>query len=326
MLSFGNQVVNDRYVISLRSPKTLISLLLFAQIMLFWLGEETTTTTTNDEPDRRRLQGSNVDPKTIVEKSRMVDIPWKNDGDTIDLIVNICKESMDTVFEVASQLQVNRVFIYSKCGIKTVSAAENDILLSKGITVYFRQLRNVGKEGHAWLHHMLRNNQTSSGEEVEEPMFADWSLFLQAKPHATVDIILNAYQHIQTLSENVNFVDLSQYHFTTCGRPVILDNSSQILSPQPRIQEYSRYWCPWHQEFVSSDPCSTAKISILGEFLASRALLLQQSPEQLKTLKTKFETTRTFKQESDSVRFGYFLERWWINILNATDSCSAVSK
>mmetsp|Transcript_10887 Transcript_10887/g.16743 ORF Transcript_10887/g.16743 Transcript_10887/m.16743 type:complete len:338 (-) Transcript_10887:16-1029(-) len=303
--------MNDNHAMSLRAPIILVALLICSSVML-WLGD-----TSNDELNHRRLQGSSIDPKTVEEKEPLV-LPWKDDGKTIDLIVSLCKESVKPILELAQEFQVNRVFLYSKCGQNLKPSVEKE-LMSKGIAVNFQKLSNIGRESHTWLNHMLRS--TTSSEE-EKP-FADWNLFIQAEPEVSIGSMLNAYNHVQSLDEDVNFADLSQYHSFICGRPVVLDESSKILTPQANVDDYNRYWCPWFQEFASYEvPCDTAKISLMGEFWASRDLMTQQAPKLLKALKLKFETTKTFREASDSVKLGHFLERYWINVLHAKDSCS----
>ncbi|GMI62386.1 hypothetical protein ScalyP_jg6311 [Parmales sp. scaly parma] len=84
----------------------------------------------------------------------------------LDIVISSCNENLTWLPLYEFVLNPRNVFVYEKCKTTT-----SHFSFSTSTRMYLT-LPNVGREGHTWLHHMLRTDL----------IFSEYTLFLQGSP------------------------------------------------------------------------------------------------------------------------------------------------
>jgi hypothetical protein len=207
----------------------------------------------------------------------------------LDMVVNQCDEDMGPVMQWADFLRIRKLYIYSKCNQPAPQAGNTPL--------FFGILPNVGREGHSWVTHLIR-------DDVD---WAEYTIFLQAGVECPLEMILRARmdleRHNQGTGNFYNFVDLYQYK----ARQIhCFQSIYHPCMPFPKSEV-----CGFHEEFKQNNStCETATVSLRGEFILRRDL-------QQRVNKTKLAILQTELAKSKDPRAGHFLERDWISVLGA---------
>ena len=244
---------------------------------------------------------------------------------TLDLVVSHCLESASTwLWNWTEQLEVSNLYIYNKCN-QSIHRMDCHSPNCYRLNTEQQSLPNVGREGHTWIHHILRNDVNHS----------TWTAFLQGNPeYALPEDILNVLhraQHMATSTKRnpttgpndvfFDFVDLQQY---VAKRQINQRHVSRAYKMRYAHQARLNFgWnttksCNYHERFKrTTQSCSTIpRFTFRGQFVASRDLLQtvrdthRPAMERLKD---------TLEGGPDSHGAGFWLERFWPQVLGAND-------
>ena len=242
-------------------------------------------------------------------------------GETLDLVISHCLESTSTwLWNWTQQLKVSNLYIYNKCN-QSIHRMNCHSSNCHHMNTNQQSLPNLGREGHTWIHHILRN-------DIEH---STWTAFLQGNPEyglpEDIQDVLNRAKDgastNQTTGSNSNvfdFVDLQQY----VAKRQINQRVSRAFKMRYAHQAKLNFgWntkktCDYHERFKrTTQSCSTIpRYTFRGQFVASGELL-----------KTVRDTHRpamerlqdTLEGGPDSHRVGFWLERFWPQVLGAND-------
>ena len=201
-----------------------------------------------------------------------------NRRDRVHLVVSHCHEGLGWVPAWVEALRVDRVFIYSKCKAPVAIGTREHVDVTR--------LANTGREGHSWLHHMLRRDVA----------FARQNVFVQGQHEVTLRRVLEALQEGQR--PFIDFQDTRVWQ-GSCFFPVCsVDLNAALLQPV-----YDR-WKP----VTASLPLDAIRCTLRGEFLVTdrdiHRLLQRHGRARLRKIKTDLE-------EYNNPVLGHALERMW---------------
>jgi hypothetical protein len=263
---------------------------------------------------KRRSLVARHDPKTVTPKvvvthlteSQRNEIMWVmesrkykayldliDEGYSTDMVVTICRDPIDKLVEWAKALKVRYLYFYSKCRIPK----PNLLTLVK---IRWHNLRNVGREGHSWLHHILRT-------DIDH---GDFNIFLQGKVESNLEAIVTARLAMSQLPHYppYDFVDFTQLRG---GKK----NSHYINQHIYRVGGNGKDLgiCAFHERFKSdpNEKCEDVRVSWRGEFIVTGDLLRQANRTKLENLKAELSL-------QNGPREGFYLERIWPSVLGAT--------
>jgi len=245
-----------------------------------------------------------------------------NNDFSLDMAIALCEEPIfEKIVDFAIQLKVKTLYVYSKCGQVYESKLMGDESNNRQVMVEFKSLINRGREGHTWIHHMLREDIT----------FAKWTLFLQStdmrddgihQPHTPFPRIvlatIIAYEHSEELQEDdTDFIDLSRFW----GSNTDISNSvicaprteqikSAFLQVKPQRWFYDRFKSDRDKSFEEA----AREMTLYGEFLVRNDLIHNLN-------RTKFEYIQSILGQKASPVWGHYVEKTWIGLLGASDSC-----
>lgn len=228
-----------------------------------------------------------------------------------DMVVALCRENTSHIVEFATALKIKSLYIYSKCGM---AIDLNETIRDPFDTVEVTELLNVGREGHSFLTHLLREDLHSER----------WTVFLQGQIEKTLQQVmlslLAAQQH-EAANDGTDFINL--YRVTPPNKGVFLSQPktvhSEFCTPMNihkfnlieahRMERYqSHRGSHKYLDFIGK------QIFLRGEFVAKNTLFGNLDQDKIRDIRQRLETERNPLE-------GHYLERFWISILGAADNC-----
>ena len=245
-----------------------------------------------------------------------------NNDFSLDMVIALCEEPIfEKMVDFALRLRVKKLYVYSKCGQIYESKLMGDESNNHQVMVEFQSLINRGREGHTWIHHMLHEDIT----------FAKWTLFLQStnmrdggihQPHTPFSRIvlatIIAYEHSEEMQQDdTNFIDLSRFW----GSNTVISNSL-ICAPRTddiKLEFFHLKPQRWFYDRFKSDKDKSYEeavheITLYGEFLVRNDLMHNLN-------RPSFEYIQSVLEKKTSPVWGHYLEKTWIGLLGASDSC-----
>jgi hypothetical protein len=224
------------------------------------------------------------------------------DDGSLDLIVSHCREDLQWLTKWTTALNVRNVHVYEKCG-QDASALQ----LSRLGQLHVTTLPNVGREGHTWLHHILR----------KDILFADWNVFVQGRTESHLNATETSLNTVKEPGATIDFVDLGQYDYLE--RHIGDEWNCYQYSFKNCDYSFKRLgWdakkvCDMHNYFRTSNrSCEDPMLTLRGEFLV-RGSLLRHGVNR-----SKLEEAIALASVSVDAPMGHFLERNWIEILSVS--------
>lgn len=210
---------------------------------------------------------------------------FEQDTQTMDMIVNHCKENITWVPVWMKALGIHNVYIYDKCGEPPSFSEYHNIQVL--------QLPNTGREGASWIHHMLR----------KDIKFANKNIFLQGNHEVSLTQLQEALYDINSQTETVDFCDFSRHPQRMFFiRGCFTDDGlcARYFDPKPI--------CDFHRVYASTGhDCKHAIPTVRGEFFVTSIDMLRYVSahgDKLETLAEKLN------KENNPV-LGHYLERCW---------------
>jgi hypothetical protein len=243
--------------------------------------------------------------------------------ESVDVVVSHCTEDLVKLNTILSKMYVpcRNLYIYCKCGqpsnyfwnatfhggakhpehttekgAATVVPVRVPSLKCEAVHIY--GLPNVGREGHTWLTHMLRN-------EREE---ATMVVFLQGGTEVQTSAVTKAIQML-TKNPQYDFVDLSQYRFRWFAvKNCLIWKGCELvnLTRSEFCQIVDRY-----KRLPSTNSCGAALTTLRGEFVVRSDLITAAKTT------TKLSELRDALSHENNPVLGHVLERTWVPILGA---------
>mmetsp|Transcript_27427 Transcript_27427/g.41527 ORF Transcript_27427/g.41527 Transcript_27427/m.41527 type:complete len:482 (-) Transcript_27427:85-1530(-) len=218
----------------------------------------------------------------------------------VDMVISVCEEDINRVMFFATRLKVKSVYIYSKCE----QAIElDDTVVKQFETVDITVLPNVGREGHSWLTHMLRDDLKPDR----------WSIFFQGQIEVNLFqarlAIISAHEHDQQ-NDGTTFIHMHRVQQGEFCHP--MDVSHYELYRFMRLYNLPRYQS--HQGRNNYLDFMGKQLVMRGEFVAKNSLFSKLDKEKILDIKARLEV-------ENCPREGYYLEALWVNVLGASDNC-----
>lgn len=196
----------------------------------------------------------------------------------VHLVVSHCHEGLGWVPGWVEALQVDRVFIYSKCRAPVVIGSRERVEVIR--------LPNTGREGHSWLYHMLRRDVS----------FAHQNVFVQGQHEVTLQRVREALQERQRAF--IDFEDRNVFHGSCFFSGGNTDLNTALLQPM-----YER-WKPPGENL----PLDAIWCTMRGEFLVTdrdmHRLLQRHGRARLRQIQADLE-------KANNPALGHVLERMW---------------
>ena len=200
--------------------------------------------------------------------------------DTLELVVSHCKESLEWVALWVQQLRICRVYVYNKCGTSVV------LRISANVNVI--ALPNVGREGHSWLHHILRTKKSFSGR----------SIFVQGKPEVLLTDVISA------ASSNKKSIMFHESNPSISKWPCIPDGIEP--NPPPGFTRRS-YLEALYANITGQAPTPSSWCSFRGEFMVTNQLMYNIK----RAHKDFLEHLYGLLSKNNDPNEGHMLERLW---------------
>lgn len=238
----------------------------------------------------------------------------------VDMVVSWCDEDVQRFQSFAIDLKVNRLYIYSKC--------QQNITLEDNFVAQFRhvevtELPNVGREGHSFLTHMLREDVVTNNPN-------GWTIFFQGKiekmlPQAMLSLVA-AHEH-DAANDGTTIINMFRVrpnirrrYMDIFYRPEDTEKAgfcTPIHLPSLVLgipQKYPRYQHP-HSSRKYLD-AMVNQIMYRGEFVAKNSLFGSNNLDFDKVLDIQSRL-----EVENAPREGYFLEPLWTSVLGGADNC-----
>lgn len=238
----------------------------------------------------------------------------------LDIVISHCKENTNEwVRNWSSVLHISHIYIYNKCNesldFKCDEYPKSTMCDNKRVKIYQRSLPNVGQEGHTWIYHMLR----------DDIQHANWTAYLQGNPeHGMPEDIQDVLDRAKTRTQSTyfDFVDLYQY---AMRRQVHDPDIPKLWKLRYSKRDHLNFgWnstksCELHERFKRTNySCSQIpRFTFRGQFMVSgdivQSVTDQKNRSALEMIRAELESG------AESTNFGYWLERYWIQVLGARD-------
>lgn len=218
----------------------------------------------------------------------------------VDMVISVCKEDINRVVFYATRLKVKSLYIYSKCE----HAIElDDSIVKQFETVDITVLPNVGREGHSFLTHMLRDDLKPDR----------WSIFFQGQIEVSLFqarlAIVSAHEHDQQ-NDGTTLIQMHRVQKGEFCHP--MDVSHYELYRFMRSYNLPRY----QNDRGTNNYLDImgGKFLLRGEFVAKNSLFSKLDKEKILDIKARLEVENCPLE-------GYYLEGLWVNVLGASDNC-----
>mmetsp|Transcript_26360 Transcript_26360/g.38931 ORF Transcript_26360/g.38931 Transcript_26360/m.38931 type:complete len:503 (+) Transcript_26360:144-1652(+) len=214
----------------------------------------------------------------------------------VDMVVSLCDEDFNRVMTFATTLKVQQLYIYSKCG-QSIDPSKYG-----NFPIQIQVLPNVGREGHSFLTHMLRTDLSPN----------TWTIFFQGQIEKSMQqamlALAAAHEHDQR-NDGTNFINMFRIGEEFCTPMHI---TLEDISLFQRFHGESRF----QSERGSHKYLDviTKQIFYRGEFVVKSSLFSSLDHSKILDIIARLE-------EGNEPWEGQILERFWIEVLGASDNC-----
>jgi hypothetical protein len=263
------------------------------------------TTIQNQSTQHDRHHQLVVNPLITLQTTTRQSLSWhESETSTVDLIICRCEEDFQWIAEWQNLLHFRHIYVYNKCGQQPNQSIIEPSTI-KVITEWIH-LPNTGREGAAWIHHMLRL-------DID---FAYQNIFVQGEPETTEREVQSFLQALPYIPEFPHFYDLCK-HPSFFDEAVHQQQSCWSLMSSKCSETFNvTKVCAFHQTYASTGrTCAQAIPTLRGEFYTTA----QAIRRHVVARRVLFQQLLDILNQDNDPDEGHLLERCWGEILSGND-------